>query len=88
MDSRAYYSCGVFGHLVRDCQKTKNKDKVTIFKKGDAAWRASRGSRTTAVQAPAQQTATRNNDKKIAAAKSDDSFINVDALGDNVSQQS
>ena len=36
-DSRACYSCGGFGNLVRDCQKAKNEDKIAIFKKGDAA---------------------------------------------------
>ena len=37
-DSRACYSCGSFGHLMRDCQITKNEDKIAIFTKGDAAW--------------------------------------------------
>ena len=53
-DSRACYLCGGFGHLVQDCQKTKNEDKVAIFKEGEAVWRASRDSRTTTRQAPAQ----------------------------------
>ena len=73
---------------MRDCQKTKNEDKVAIFKKGDAAWRESRGGRSTARQAPAQGTTARNNDKKIAAANPEDGFINVDAASDHVSQVS
>ena len=84
-DSRAYYACGGFGHLIRDCKKTKHEGKVAIFKKGDATWRASSGGRSTAPQTPPQQTTTSNNNKKTAAVNPDTGFINVNTAGDDIS---
>ena len=68
-DTRACYSCGETGHLVKDCKKVKNEDKVAIFRRGDAAWRASRPDRQTAPRAPPQTTSTNN--KTAAAANLD-----------------
>ena len=47
-DTRACYSCGELGHLMNDCKKEKNEDKVAIFRRGDTAWRASRTNKPTA----------------------------------------
>ena len=82
-DSRACYSCGEFGHLVRDCRKAKNEDKVAIFRKGDASWRASRTNKSTAPQAPSS--ASSNDNKMTAASNPDPGFINIEAGGDEVS---
>ena len=82
-DSRACYTCGGFGHLVRDCIKAKNEDKVAIFRKGDAALRASRAGKSTAPQATPSTTSEDNT--KTAVVNPDTGSIHVDAAVNEVS---
>ena len=62
--------------MVADCKSTANKDKASHFKRGDAAWRASKGDTTAAPTAPAQATTS-----KTAAAEttSESGFIHLGA---------
>ena len=80
VDSQACYGCGDPIHLLRDFPDTKAESKGALFKKGDGEWRASRSSRTATEQTPSKQIAEK---KKKAAAKPDESFVNVGAEDDD-----